>query len=207
MGPASTVGLCKAFCMPVSQCEDLFGSLRDAFMRGHLPLPLLDVWVTGHKRQCWRGREQGPQSALVFWPLGLSREIKVVGSSQCALEKKGLRLNWASQVALVIKNPPAFAGDASSIPGSGRSLGEGTGNPLQYSCNPGESHGQRSLAAYKFRGPQESHRLLCARFDTHTGSEPESHKLRAASNWCLLWQKGLSSGFIYVVEHPRVPVN
>ena len=26
------------------------------------------------------------------------------------------------------------AGDAGSIPGSGRSLGEGNGNPLQYSC-------------------------------------------------------------------------
>ena len=25
-------------------------------------------------------------------------------------------------------------GDLGSIPGSGRSLGEGTGNPLQYSC-------------------------------------------------------------------------
>ena len=26
------------------------------------------------------------------------------------------------------------AGDLGSIPGSGRSLGEGNGNPLQYSC-------------------------------------------------------------------------
>ena len=26
------------------------------------------------------------------------------------------------------------AGDSGSIPGSGRSSGEGTGNPLQYSC-------------------------------------------------------------------------
>ena len=34
----------------------------------------------------------------------------------------------------VVKNPPASAGDAGSIPGSGRSLGEGNGNPLQYSC-------------------------------------------------------------------------
>ena len=33
-----------------------------------------------------------------------------------------------------VKNPPASAGDVSSIPGSGRSLGEGNGNPLQYSC-------------------------------------------------------------------------
>ena len=42
--------------------------------------------------------------------------------------------NWASQVALVVKNALANAGDAGSIPGSGRSPGGGPGNPLQYSC-------------------------------------------------------------------------
>ena len=37
----------------------------------------------------------------------------------------------------MVKNPPANAGDAGdmgSIPGSGRSLGVGNGNLLQYSC-------------------------------------------------------------------------
>ena len=34
----------------------------------------------------------------------------------------------------VVKNLPANAGNASSILGSGRSSGEGNGNPLQYSC-------------------------------------------------------------------------
>ena len=34
----------------------------------------------------------------------------------------------------VVKNPPANAGDTDSIPGAGRSPGEGNGNPLQYSC-------------------------------------------------------------------------
>ena len=34
----------------------------------------------------------------------------------------------------MVKHPPAKAGDAGSIPGSGRSPGEGNGNPLQYSC-------------------------------------------------------------------------
>ena len=33
-----------------------------------------------------------------------------------------------------VKNPPANVGDTSSIPGLGRSLGEGNGNPLQHSC-------------------------------------------------------------------------
>ena len=44
---------------------------------------------------------------------------------------------WASQVALVVKNPPVNAGDirdVGSIPGSGRSPGVGNGNQLQYSC-------------------------------------------------------------------------
>ena len=42
-----------------------------------------------------------------------------------------------TQVALVVKNPPANAwntGDLGSIPGLGRSPGGGNGNPLQYSC-------------------------------------------------------------------------
>ena len=32
------------------------------------------------------------------------------------------------------KNSPVNAGDVGSIPGSGRSPGEGNGNPFQYSC-------------------------------------------------------------------------
>ena len=46
-------------------------------------------------------------------------------------------LSGASQVALVVRNPPANAGDirdAGLIPGVGRSPGGGNGNPLQYSC-------------------------------------------------------------------------
>ena len=34
----------------------------------------------------------------------------------------------------VVKNPPVNAGHLGLIPGSGRSLGGGNGNPLQYSC-------------------------------------------------------------------------
>ena len=51
--------------------------------------------------------------------------------------KEGTAFSRASQVAPVVKNPPANAGevrDAGSIPGSGRSSGGGKGTPLQYSC-------------------------------------------------------------------------
>ena len=34
----------------------------------------------------------------------------------------------------MVKDLPAKAGDAGLIPGSGRSPGEGNGNPHQYSC-------------------------------------------------------------------------
>ena len=47
----------------------------------------------------------------------------------------------------MVKNLPANTGDLGSIPGSGRSPGEGNGYPLQEACleNP---HGQRSLAGF-----------------------------------------------------------
>ena len=58
------------------------------------------------------------------------------------------RLFPASQVALVVKHSPASTGDirdAGSIPGSGRSTGEGIGYPLQYSC--------ASLVAHLVKNP------------------------------------------------------
>ena len=56
----------------------------------------------------------------------------------------------ASQMALVLKNSPANAGDLRDtglILGSGRSPGGGHGNPLEYSCLE-NSHGQRSLVGF-----------------------------------------------------------
>ena len=37
-------------------------------------------------------------------------------------------------MAQMVKNPPTNAGDVGLIPGSGRSPGEGNGNPPLYSC-------------------------------------------------------------------------
>ena len=65
---------------------------------------------------------------------------------QLVMTKLILPLVRTSQVAQVVKNPPANAGDArdvGSIPGLERSPGEGHGNPLQYSCleNPMDGEG------------------------------------------------------------------
>ena len=61
----------------------------------------------------------------------------------------------------VVKNPPANTGDIrdkGSIFGSGKSPGEGNGNPLQYCCL-GNPNGQRRLAGYSPRGCKSWTRL------------------------------------------------
>ena len=49
----------------------------------------------------------------------------------------------------MVKHLPANAGDMSSIPGSGRFLGEGKGNLFQY------SHLKNPLVGYSLRGHKE----------------------------------------------------
>ena len=61
-------------------------------------------------------------------------------------------------MALVVRNMHANAvgtRDPGSVPGLGRSPGEGNGNPLQYSCLE-KSHGQRILVGYSPWGCEES---------------------------------------------------
>ena len=71
------------------------------------------------------------------------------------------------------KESACNVGDLGSIPGLGRSPGEGRGNPLQYSCleNP---HGQRSLTGFSSYGCEKSGmtkhstaQLLWAHFFSH----------------------------------------
>ena len=45
-----------------------------------------------------------------------------------------LQCSWASLVAQLVKNPPAMQNTWVRFPGWERSLGEGKGYPLQYSC-------------------------------------------------------------------------
>ena len=76
---------------------------------------------------------------------------------------------WASQVAQVIKNSPANAGDignAGSIPGLGRCPGRGHGNPFQYSCleNP---MGRGAWQATIHRGAKSWTRLKQLSKHTH----------------------------------------
>ena len=85
-------------------------------------------------------------------PQGMNFYATGVNKLICCWQKyvdcNGSYFDWASQVALVVKKPPANGGDIRDkgwIPGWGRSPGGGDGNPLQ---RTGEPQGQRSMAGY-----------------------------------------------------------
>ena len=69
-------------------------------------------------------------------------------------EKHLLLLYWDFPHSSVGKESACNAGDQGSIPGSGRSPGEGNGNPLQYSCleNPMEGEACRLQSTRSQRG-------------------------------------------------------
>ena len=82
-----------------------------------------------------------------FWSLHKQARLVWDGSHCFSAPTLG---SGVSQMALVVKNLPANAGDirdVGSVPGLGRSPGGGHDNPLQYSCleNP---HGWKIVAGY-----------------------------------------------------------
>ena len=87
-----------------------------------------------------RWGNNGNSDRLLFsWAPKLLRMVIIAMKLEDAYLKYGgghLHLNivLAFLVGSAVKNPPANAGDTGSMPGSGRSPGEGTGDPLQYSC-------------------------------------------------------------------------
>ena len=91
---------------------------------------------------------------------------QVLGSMFCA----NCLISWGFPGGSVVMNLPANAGDLGSIPGWGRSLGEGNGNLLQYSClgNPID----RSLAGYSPWGRKESDTTEHTHTDTHVSFNP-----------------------------------
>ena len=76
-----------------------------------------------------------------FLALSLIGNITIIGNHCCRPFSASFWTTWLDLYSwrgfpcgTAVKNPPANTGDSGSIPGSGRSPGEGNGNPLQYSC-------------------------------------------------------------------------
>ena len=63
----------------------------------------------------------------------MGKKLYNIGILYISLISSGVNFSSGFPGGSVVKNPPANAGDMDSVPRSGRFLGEGNGNPLQYS--------------------------------------------------------------------------
>ena len=66
--------------------------------------------------------------------LGLKRVLRTKSLRNAVVEKNSKQSMNVFPGGSVSKESACYAGDLGSIPGLGRSPGEGHGNPLQYSC-------------------------------------------------------------------------
>ena len=82
----------------------------------------------------------------------------------------------------MVKNPPAAQGNPGSIPGLGRSPGEGNGSPLQYSClgSPVERGAWRAYGPW---GHREPHTTKRASGDTDKSAIKHCSHVTVAQRW------------------------
>ena len=131
-------------------------------------------WEVMAKREVKKGRidEKNSPVTCTKIPDALPLSHSHLWATLTLLENKWPNTKrGASRVALVVKNPSANAGDArdmGSIPGFGRSPGEGNGYPLQYSCLE-NSMGREAWRATVQGVAKDSDMTE----QTHTGQEKE----------------------------------
>ena len=88
---------------------------------------------------------------------------------------RGIHVSWASQETQVAKNPPADAGDAGLIPGSGRAAGGGNGNTLQYSCLENSMHRGAWWATVHGVAKSQTQLSMCVCLCTHAHVHTHTH--------------------------------
>ena len=114
-----TVSLEKTLMLGKTEGGSRRGWQRMRWLEGiadSMDMSLSKLWVFVMDREAWHAAVNGLQRVIHDW---------------------ATELNWTMKKgfpgSLLVKNPPANAGNEGSIP-SGRSPEEGNGNPLQYSC-------------------------------------------------------------------------
>ena len=125
--------------MPISQIR-----------RMRFRLGWLTVLVCLRLRKCswgfqsWPGKSQG--KLVTFVQVESSADLVQWLRDWCHSHSTKLNASVSIPGSSVGKESACSAGDPSSFPGSGRSPGEGNGNPLQYSCleNPMDSRAWRA---------------------------------------------------------------
>ena len=106
-----------------------------------------------------KGKGMGNRFQAVPWKLPTLLPLRETWMQGSGWEERGFRFEF-SWSCFPGKESICNAGDTNLIRRSGRSPGEGNGNPLQYSCL-GKSHGQRSLVGCSPWGSQRvDHNLV-----------------------------------------------
>ena len=134
--------------------------------------------TTRQKRVLGWGLGKGRRASMPSPGMLFSQPLEVCTNLEALQPLSFQSFSKASSLGflMVQKNLSAKAGDASSIPGPGRSLGEGNGNPLQ--CSSLESHMEP-------RVPQ-SMGLQRVRHDI--GTKQQQHKASLPRhNWLNPW--------------------
>ena len=101
---------------------DLAKADKEYMARGHVKQDLLGTWTVGGL-SCFQSWLSGKMTIILIVAMMTALQVWII---TC--------LHVGFPGSSVVKNPPANAGDSSSIPGWGRSPWKGSGNPLQDSC-------------------------------------------------------------------------
>ena len=139
----------------------------------------LDGWMASPTWWTWVWVSSGN-----WWWTGKPGVLQSMGSQRFGHD-------WAtelnpSQLAQVVKNSPANAGDTGWILGLGRSPREGNGNPFQYYCL--ENPWTGSLAGYSPWGHKELNNWTCTHTHTHTHTRAHTYVItKIKQSWGLPW--------------------
>ena len=97
------------------------------------------IWVQSLGWEDLLEKAIATHSSILAWEIPWTEELG--GLQSMGLQSIGhnwatntITINYMIQGGTTVKNLPTNAGDAGSVPGSGRYPGGGNGNPFQYSC-------------------------------------------------------------------------